>query len=89
MRAVSDLATRLLAVDWTVDYDEPVELMHFAALRDADAVPRDLSDPFEPFVRVFELGGPISRDCSGLFMEFGCTAAVPIRDQKFWAEAAR
>jgi hypothetical protein len=58
--------------------------LHFAALRDAGAVPRYLADPFEPLVRVYELGGLIGRDCSGGFMEFGCMVAAPIHDQRYW-----
>ncbi len=158
MSAVNDLVTRLLAIEWDVDFDEPAELtkeriahfreylrraapyaslaslrpgepvswpwfdvaasvdpsiraadelveavtarieggqysgvrtscaaaLHFAALTDAGAVPGYLADPFEPLLRVYELGGPIGRDCSGLFMEFGCMVAAPIHDQRYW-----
>ena len=155
MSAVNDLVTRLAAVNWEVDFDEPAELtkerighfreylrraapyaalqsgkpapwpwfdvaacvdpsiraddelieavvsriegggfhsvrascaaaLHFAALTDAGAAPRHLANPFEPLVRVYELGGGISRDCSGLFMEFGCMVAAPINDQRYW-----
>jgi hypothetical protein len=155
MSAVNDLVTRLHAIEWNVDFDEPAELtkeriahfreylrraapyaslrpgepvswpwfdvaacvdpsiradddlveavtarieggnnsgvrtscataLHFAALKDADAVPRYLADPFEPLIRVYELGGLIGQDCSGLFMEFGCMVAAPIHDQRYW-----
>jgi hypothetical protein len=155
MSTVNDLVTRLLAIEWDVDFDEPAELtkeriahfreylrraapyaslrpgkpvswpwfdvaacvdpsiradvdvveavtariegghysgvrascaaaLHFAALTDAGAVPRYLADPFEPLMRVYELGGLIGRDCSGLFMEFGSMVAAPIHDQRYW-----